>query len=366
MKKILFLGGLSSGGAEHQMVIVAKLLKQDGYDVTYLCDESSSFFQKDLEEAGVPILRIKENRIIDKLRLNTPYITRQVGKVLQKGCYDTVISFVALWNFENCWFAKRKRTAHRAITGIRNNRDQVFLAWREKFYTRFERNAFRKVSNSNAARKRFAENFPYLTDKLMTINNIVDLPAITTSYTCCRDGKVHIIIPASYRAVKNPMGMLRGVALLNEEERSRLHLDWYGNIKSGKACYEEMTQFIKQSNLNDTVKLHDATTDIDNRINEADAVGLFSTSEGLPNAICEGMMLGKPVIMTKVSDYDILVDETNGFLCDADNPETIKKALSAIVKLSESKLGEMGASSKMKAMALFSKEVVLKQWKQII
>lgn len=366
MKKILFLGGLSSGGAEHQMVIVAKLLKQDGYDVTYLCDAHSSFFQKDLEEAGVPILRIKENRFIDKLRLNTPYITRQVGKVLRKGCYDTVISFVALWNYENCLFANRKSTAHKAITGIRNNRDQVFLAWREKYYTRFERNAFRKVSNSNAARNKFAEYFPHLSDKLMTIYNIVDLPPITSSYVACRDGKVHVIVPASYRAVKNPMGMLRGVVLLNEEERSRLHLDWYGNIKAGKTCYEEMAQFIKLNNLIDTVELHDATTDIDNRINEADAIGLFSTSEGLPNAICEGMMLGKPVIMTKVSDYDVLVDETNGFLCDADNPETIKMAFSAIVKLSESKLGEMGVSSKMKAQALFSKEVVLEQWKQIV
>ena len=60
----------------------------------------------------------------------------------------------------------------------------------------------------------------------MTIYNIVDLPPITSSYVACRDGKVHIIVPASYRTINNPMGMLLGIAMLDDDERHRLNVEW--------------------------------------------------------------------------------------------------------------------------------------------
>ncbi len=360
------MGGLTSGGAEHQMVVLACLLKKRGYDVTYLTSGNDNFFQKKLEEASVPLIRIKENRIINVLKLSTPYLTKQIGAILRQGQYDTVISFLGFWNYENCLFANRKGTAHRAITGIRNNRDEIFLAWRDKYYTRYERYAYRKVSNSDAAKRKFGEYFPQFTEKLMTIYNIVDLPPINSSYTPRRNNRIHIIVPASYRAVKNPMGLLHALVLLKIEDRKKLHIDWYGNIKSGKQCYSEMTEFIYQNGLEEVITLHDATNDIANRINEADIVGLFSISEGLPNAICEGMMLGKPVIMTRVSDYEILANRGNGFLCDSDKPQTIANALSAISKMSDDEIKEMGTASQKKALSYFSIDAILKQWEEIL
>lgn len=366
MKKILFLGGLNSGGAEHQMVILASLLKQDGYDVTYLCEGNGDFFQKHLDEADVPVIKIRDSKIASLLKLNIPRIVLLTRRVLKQDNYDSIISFLGLWNFINCFYSKKRSTSHKAITGIRNNRDSLFLAPREKFYTHFEKYADIKVSNSINAKRVFAKHFPHLAPKLTTIYNIVDLPEITSDYSFRKNGKTHIIVPASYRAVKNPMRLLEALASLDNNERKLLQVDWYGNIKAGKDCYEEMTTYIENNTLSELIILHDATSDIANRINVSDVVGLFSTSEGLPNSICEGMMLGKPVVMTRVSDYDVLVDGTNGFLCDYDNPQSIKEALVSIARLSDEKMKEMGNSSKTKAMRLFSKEVVLKQWEQII
>lgn len=366
MKRILFIGGLTSGGAEHQMVVVATLLKKDGYDVTYLCVDNCDFYRDTLEKEGVPVLYVKENKITSLLKLNIPRVTLLLYGFLKKGKYDTVISFLGLWNYENCLFAKRKKTKHRAITGLRNNRDSVFLDARYKNYVKYEKYADVKVCNSDNAKRVFAKHFPEHADKLTTIYNIVDLPAITTTYGIKRDGKLHIIIPASYRIVKNPMNLLKALALLSLEEKQKVLVEWYGKISSGQECYNEMKAFISDNNLENVIKLFDATTDIANRINEADVVGLFSSSEGLPNSICEGMMLSKPIVMTKVSDYDVLVDENNGFLCDWDNPESIKEALLDISKLSNDGLIKMGCYSKQKAETLFSKEAILKQWKNII
>ena len=100
-------------------------------------------------------------------------------------------------------------------------------------------------------------------------------------------------------------------------------------------------------------------------MHEADVVALFSELEGLPNAICEGMMLGKPIIMSRVSDYEKLVDDSNGFLCDWNNPKSIKGALMSAVKLSENELDKMGNSSRLKAHKYFSKETIINQWLEL-
>lgn len=366
MKKLLFLGGLNPGGAEHQMVVIATLLKKEGYDVSYLCSGDDDFYQKDLEMSGIPILRIRESRLSSLLKLIIPRTTFIMRRILKQGGYDTVVSFIGLWNFENCFFAKKRGAQHKAITGIRNNRNEIFLSSQEKFFNRFEKYADTIVSNSDNAKRVFANYYSEYSSKLTTIYNIVDLPEIYTKYSIKREGKLHIIVPASYREVKNPMGLLNALVLMEADERNLLQIDWYGDIKRVQSCYDQMVAFIDKNNLNDTIRLFDATTDIANKINEADMVGLFSSSEGLPNSICEGMMLGKPVVMTRVSDYDVLVDPTNGFLCDWDNPQSVREALANAARLSDDDLLKMGQCSKNKAEALFSKETILQQWKQII
>ena len=348
------------------MVVLASLLKKEGYEVTYFCTDNSTFFQRDLVNAGIPIFRVRENKIATLLKLNGLRYTFLLYNILKRGRYDTVISFLSFWNYENCLFAERNKTKHKAITGLRNNRDSVFLTRKYKRYVKYEKYSDIKVCNSENAKTVFAHHFPEHASKLTTIYNIVDLPEIKTEYFIKKEGKVHIIVPASYREVKNPMGLLKALALMSNEEQSHLQIDWYGNIKGGQACYDKMMAFIKEKELNGVIKLFDATTDIANKINEADMVGLFSSSEGLPNSICEGMMLGKPVIMTRVSDFDVLVDQTNGFLCDWDNPQSIKEVLIRVSQLSEDDLQGMGHCSKRKAEVLFSKDAILEQWKRII
>ena len=97
----------------------------------------------------------------------------------------------------------------------------------------------------------------------------------------------------------------------------------------------------------------------------SDAVGLFSTVEGLPNTICEAMTIGRPIVMSKVSDYDVLVTD-NGYLCDPERVESIKDALVKLVDTPKEELERMGNASKEKAKKLFSDEAITRQWIDII
>lgn len=366
MKRVLFLGGLRSGGAEHQMVQLARLLKLRGYYVSYLTYDSSDFFQKDLENVGISVFRIPFSKFVRFLRITTIRNALFLHNFLKKDRYDTVISFLGEWNFQNCISAKIKSTRHKAITGIRNNRDEVFLRPKNRFFSIFERYSYRIVSNSQAAIERYSSINPHLSEKIFKIYNIVDIPEMTSSYQLRKDGRLRIIVPASYSVVKNPINMLKAVASLDEATRFLLRINWYGSIESGKKCFEEMQSYIDGHGLGECVILHDATRDIANLINESDVVGLFSTSEGLPNAVCEGMMLGKPIVMSRVSDYEVLAGGGNGVLCDAGDVQSIADALYAIVNCSDETLQRMGEISRVRALDLFHPVKVLEQWESIL
>lgn len=71
------------------------------------------------------------------------------------------------------------------------------------------------------------------------------------------------------------------------------------------------------------------------------------------NVICEGMMIGKPIIMTHVADFELLVDKNNGFLCDWDNPLSIRDTLQKAINLTNEDLIRIGENSKNKAEKLF-------------
>ena len=66
-------------------------------------------------------------------------------------------------------------------------------------------------------------------------------------------------------------------------------------------------------NFNSSIFLYERNKDVDNIMNNTYFIGLFSEFEGFQNVICEGMMLGKPIIMSRVSDYKDLVDSKRIF-----------------------------------------------------
>ena len=74
-------------------------------------------------------------------------------------------------------------------------------------------------------------------------------------------------------------------------------------ITSYNVCYTKLLRSfkegkkrIKELSLEDTISLHTTTHLIHKKVQEADAIGLFSFYEGFPNAICEGMACAKPIV----------------------------------------------------------------------
>lgn len=357
MKHILFLAAdLCSRGAEHQMVTVACLLKKSGHDVSFLCYHTNNFFEHILTENNISVNWAHlPNRLQRMLTIR---------KTIRKGKYDVVISFLQTDNFLND-FSALGRHSWKVITGERSSKESLLSSRKGKIFGRFQKQSDYIVCNSENARKMWIKHYPQFKKKLRVIYNNVQLPPITSEYIIRKDGKTHVVVAGAYSYVKDPQSLIKAVTLMAEKHRQMLSIEWYGKIGTNVEAdnvYEECKALITSNNLENTIELKDATTDIANRMNEADVVALFSKWEGLPNSICEGMAIGKPVLMTRISDYVQLIDETNGYLCDVQNPTSIKEALEKIINTSEVELVAKGAASKKKAKALFSDQKILSEW----
>ena len=356
-KKILFLAmNLGSGGAERQMITLARLMKKEGIEVSFLCYSEEDFYVHILKEENIPV----------KWMVGDNYLMRmiKVRRFVRKGKFDTVISFLHTPNFLNNFSAIGGKN-WKIITGERSSNNSTFVSGKGKIFAWFQRYSDLIVCNSNNAKEMWKSYYPKYSDKLTTIYNPIILQNITAEYMPKRNNKLNIVIAASYQYLKNPKGLIEAINLMSNEEKQGIRIDWYGRkeVTTGNTqAYDETVGLINRYDLGNIIYLHGETKDIANKMQEADLVSLLSELEGLPNTICEGMMIGKPIIMSRVSDYNVLVDESNGFLCDWDNHETIKDAILKASKLSVGELQELGKASKEKAERLFSNEVIIKQW----
>ena len=362
MKKIiLFTDNLGSGGAQRQVCNIAVLLKKAGYDVSVLVYQDIPFYKHILDENDVPLVLVKSNGTVSRLM--------SIRKYLDNSGTDVVISFLAVPCFVAC-FSKMGHKKWKLITTERSAKLTTFTAKKFRFFNKFERFADAKVGNSHNAIKMWQKYYPQYNDKYSVIYNHILVPDefVGKEHTYLSDGKLRLTIAASFQELKNPIRLVEAVNLLSDEQREKIEINWYGRaeVTTGNTeVYDKAVSMIKEYNLSDCIHLNNETNDIYNIMQNSDAVGLFSTVEGLPNTICEAMTIGRPVVMSKVSDYDVLVTD-NGYLCDPESVESIKDSLVKLVETPKEELVKMGNSSKEKAKELFSAEAITRQWIEIV
>ena len=361
--KILFLiDSLGSGGAQRQVVTLSRYLTDRGHDVSILVYAEGDFFEPQVRENGVRVIKLSATNYFKRIWA--------VRKAIRQGGYNAVISFLDTPNFLNNLSAISRHRKWKVITSERSNKEEMMRSRRGRIFGWFQRYSDALVCNSHNAEAMWLRYYPQYEDKLHTIYNAVEVSHCDKHYIPRRNGKLHLVVAASYQYLKNPIRLIRAVALMDPSLQGQLRVDWYGRLYGSNLekdlAYQESLTLIRKQRLSDIIHLHEPTTEIHSKMKEADFVGLFSQLEGLPNVICEGMSLSKPIIMSRVSDYNILVDKHNGFLCDWDNELSIKEALEKALQLTVDEVLDMGANSYIKAQKLFDPSKVVQQWEQLI
>lgn len=358
MKKILcFIDNLGSGGAQRQMVNLAGIFKNHGYDVELLIyDARNDFYFNQLKEKQIKFTCLQSRSYLQRLLTVTKY--------LRLSDADVVIPFMETPCFLAC-LAKALGAKWKLITNERSAKESTFKGLKNKIYTLFEIFSDFKVCNSENARQMWIRHKPLYSKKLKVIYNSVLVPLLNNNSHPEKE-RLMIVVVASFQRLKGSVSLVRAISMLSTELKSKIKIEWYGrkSVNGSTMVYDETADLILANNLEDTISLYEPTSEIYSKMAAADAIGLFSTVEGLPNAVCEGMMLGKPILMTRISDYNVLIDG-NGLLCDP-NPLSIAEILKKFLELSKCERLRMGEISRSKAVRLFSEDVISRQWIDLI
>lgn len=362
MRVICFINNLCSGGGQRQLVNLAISLKKNGHDVKFLTYHENDFYLHFLNDEGIVEDRLECRNNVDRIL--------KVRQYFKNASVDIVISFLETPNFLACLAAIGKHS-WKLITNELSAKPESFTSKRAKLFKWFERFSDWTVCNSQNAMNMWIKSYPQYKSRLSTIYNPISIPdsIIDKATTYESDKTRRLVVAASYQYLKNPIGLIEALRMLGEDERIRLHVDWYGRqeINPGnKEPYEKAVALVEKYHLHETITLHDETKSIYEEMVTSDAVGLFSTVEGLPNVILEGMMIGKPVIMTRISDYRVLLSDNNGFLCDPLDYGSIAKALKDFICTPKETLTDMGQRSRKLAQSLFAPSIITKQWEALL
>ncbi len=358
MKVLMLLEGLGSGGAERQMCFLADGLRRRGHEVSVATYCPQDFYKPLLDRAGVEHVPLSAEGRLGR--------ARAVRRLLRGRRADVVLAFLQ----GPCLFAELASLPSRKWGLVVSERIAAparrGFDWRRELH----RLADCVTTNSHTNRLQLEKTVPGLVGKVITVYNAVDLGAFRPIPRSALSGAgpLRLVVAATYHPRKNVEGLVRAVALLRATRPEvECRVDWYGAVPEDRGVYEGASRLIQELGLSGRFELRPATRDIVGVYQDADAIVLPSHYEGLPNAICEAMACGKPVLMSAVCDAGNLVQEgRNGFLFDPRSPEEIARAVASLESLGPAGREALGEESRRMARRMFAPDAYVDRYADIL
>ncbi len=363
MKILCVIDSLICGGAQRQLTFLAEGFKERGNDVSFLVYHDLPFYKPDLERTGIPVVLIREGNYLMRII--------KMRRFIRRGNFDAVLSFLEAPGFicEVSGFPFRQ---WKLVAGERSSDPAISRSLKLMVFRWFHIFADYVVANSDFNIRQVQKVNPLLKKtKCRLIYNIVHLNAVDRKPyegNSIKNSGMNILVAARHTFTKNLNGLIEALALLDKEELDKIHFHWYGDYITepfNDDSFPKAKNKIKDFGLDDKITFYPATENIVMRMQECDAVALFSLYEGLPNVLCEGMALGKPVISSDVSDMKKILGYDPNLLCDPYSPQSVRNAIRYLLKLDSVQLGLIAAENKKIAKSKFEREAIISEYLQL-
>jgi glycosyltransferase involved in cell wall biosynthesis len=165
-----------------------------------------------------------------------------------------------------------------------------------------------------------------------------------------RGTSFHIGYVGRLEVVKNPLGLIRAIALLRNKGLS-IKLTIAGDGTERNVLEREVKNLHLQENvffLGFSCRPFEAMEDIS-------LYALPSFSEGLSNSLIEAMSAGIPVLATAVGGTpDVIKHGENGWLLSGPSPEAIADGIEKCIALEDEKLNAVGRNGRLSVVERFS------------
>ena len=325
MRLLLFIDSLGAGGAQRQLVGLARMLKEDGEQVKVITYHDNPFYLPTLEENGVDYENVgkAQNKY---LRLY------YIHKVIKQYKPDWVVAYLDMPCMLAC-VCKLLGGKFKLLVSERNTTQKLTVRERLKFW--LFRWADKVVPNSYSQECFILENNLASQAKVKTITNFVDTDYFKNEWERKRKTVPEIIVVATIWPSKNTLGFIEAVKLLRDTGK-KFVVSWYGKSESYWEYFGECQRKIEEYHLEDCMILREKSSKIKGVYLNADYFCLPSFYEGTPNALCEAISCGLPVICSDVCDNSIYVQKgVNGMLFNPHSAQGMADKMSCMLSMDD-------------------------------
>lgn len=312
MKKILFAANtLDIGGIETALVTLINLLakekeeKRYKYDITLVLEKREGIFLKTIDKRVKIIEYSPSTYRIILIRKILNFIKQVKFKIKYKNKFDFSASY-ATYSLSDS-FVARAASKNSCLWGHADYNELYKNNTREmkKFFKEIKYNKFKHVIFvSKAGRASFISLFPEMKDKTIVCNNFID------------NKKIEKLANEKIQIQKEQIPTFLNVGRHDEKQKrlsklikaaSKLKLENYKFkiilIGEGKDT-EKYKEMVKKYNLEEQIIFLGKKSNPYPYFKISDCIILTSDYEGYPVVFLESMILNKPIITTKVSDYE--------------------------------------------------------------
>lgn len=353
--------GLARGGAEIQVVLLAKGFKQRGWDVSVESMLPPQDFVEELTAHGVAVTSLG----------------------MQRG----VPNPIAIWRLARRWMSFQPDVVHchmvhanllGRITRILAP-PRVLIAtahniwegpkWRDWAYRLTDGLGDLTTNVSQAALDRYVKDRLVPREKSVYMPNGIETGRFAPDEELRKrkrrelgwEGNFVWLAVGNLRPAKDYPNLIAAFAQHQRNKNGvRLAIAGYGDL------LPKLKEQIVQMQLDGCVELLGARSDVRELMLAADGLVMSSAWEGLPLVLIEASASGLPIVATKVGgNGEIVADGQTGFLPPPKNSDALAAAMDRMIALDVPRRRQMGLAARQRAEQYYGIEAVLSKWENI-
>ena len=368
---LLFLArSLDRGGAERQLVVLAKGLASRGHTVSVAVFFGGGIYETELIESGVRVLNLGKAGRWDIL----PFLNRLV-RLLRKERPTVMHSYLGVPNIL-ATVLKPLLPGTRNIWGVRaSNVDLSRYDWLSHLAYALERLLARFpdliIANSHAGKRHAVENgFPE--DRMVVIPNGIDTERFRfdpekrrqiRAEWSVRDDELLIGLVARLDPMKDHPTFLKAASLLAVQ---------YSNLRFVCVGYGPLhySESLKQQSLvlslGDRLIWAGARDDMSGVFSALDIASSSSSfGEGFSNTVAEAMACGVPCVVTDVGDSALIVGDTCSVVLPGDH-NALATAIGRLIYLSPEERRGLGEACRARVVSEFGMDRLVQRTEQAL
>lgn len=358
-KRILYLiNNLGSGGAQRQLLELARGLDPMRFKAIVCTYDSTDFFQYSSRYQSIDRICVPKAYKFD------PRFVHRIAKIISEQNIDLLHTYLMAPTAWGYLASVLLPTASQVslICSERSDAHEGPPHWkwiRRWIFPHFDR----IICNSERAGRLLQTQLPGKATDITVIPNGIELdywaatppadPHVDAVFQRLPPGRLTAVMVASFHPWKDHVTLIRAVRNLPDVRV----------VLAGKAVVPEAEKsardMIEQLGLSDRVVIIDAVADVRTLYHHADVVVLSSRFEGFPNVVLEGMATGLPVVSTNVSDIgNWLSPGTHGYVVPIGDELAMADCLGTLATLPQEQRRQMGKAARLLA-STFSIDVMV-------